>query len=54
MQVFIYRNIFIILGIQFEREFILLVMEFKGEENMFIIVSKLLYCKEFSGMLEKV
>ena len=29
-------------------------MEFKGEENTSATVSKLLYCKESNGILEKV
>ena len=54
MQALTHRNIPTILGIQLERGPISLVMEFKGEGNTSITVSKLLYCKESSGILEKV
>ena len=54
MQALTHKNIPAIIGIQLEREPISLVMEFKGEENTSITVSKLLYGKEFNGILQKV
>lgn len=55
MQALTHKNIPAIIGIQLEREPInSLVMEFKGEENTSITVSKLLNCEEANGILEKV
>ena len=54
MQALTHKNIPAIIGIQLEREPISLVMEFKGEENTSITVSKLLYGKESNGILQKV
>ena len=46
MQALTHKNIPAIIGIQVEKEPISLVMEFKGEENTSMTVSKLLSCEE--------
>ena len=54
MQALTHKNIPAIIGIQVEKEPISLVMEFKGEENTSMTVSKLLSCKEGNETVHKV
>ena len=54
MQALTHKNIPAIIGIQVEREPISLVMEFKGENNTSVTVSKLLYCEEANEILQKL
>ena len=54
MQAFTHKKIPAIIGIQVEREPISLVMEFKGENNTSVTVSKLLYCEEANEILQKL
>ena len=54
MQALTHKNIPAIIGIQVEREPMSLVMEFKGENNTSVTVSKLLYCDEANEILQKL
>lgn len=54
MQALTHKNIPAIIGIQVEKEPISLVMEFKGEENTSMTVSKLLSCEEGNETVHKV
>ena len=54
MQALTHKNIPAIIGIQVEKEPISLVMEFKGEENTSMTVSKLLSCEDGNETVHKV
>ena len=54
MQALTHKNIPAIIGVQLQKEPISLIIEFKGEQDMSVTISKLLSCKENSETLQNV
>lgn len=54
MQALAHKNIPTIIGVQLQKQPISLIMEFKGEDNTSVTISKLLSCQKNNEMLQNV
>ena len=54
MQALAHKNIPTIIGVQLQKQPISLIMEFKGEDNTSVTISKLLSCQKNSATIQNV
>lgn len=54
MQALAHKNIPTIIGVQLQKQLISIIMEFRGEDNTSVTISKLLSCQKNSETLRNV